>query len=152
MMKIVHMAHMNVNVIYFFSAKVDSVLMPWIGNRRAWNPSICKYKNFENDGSLNGNPWYHEFENRDVWKSMSGVKFSGESYRKYYYYFWFSANFVLTRHIVQIWLWKRIFLCGYSGGDNRIITSLWKVNLNALELMNKKRTFSWNHEYENLEF
>ena len=87
MMKIVHMAHMNVNVIYFFSAKVDSVLMPWIGNRRAWNPSICKYENFENYGSLNGNPWYHEFENRDVWKSMSGVKFTGESYRKYCYYF-----------------------------------------------------------------
>ena len=70
-----------------FSVKVDSVLIPWIGNRKAWNPSICKYENFENYGSLKGNPWYHEFENKDVWKSMSGVKFTGESYRKYGYYF-----------------------------------------------------------------
>ena len=68
---------------------------------------------------------------------------------------WFSENLVLTRLGILIKFdFENGFSCvGYSEFENRMVTSLWKVNLNAHKLMNtKKRTFSWNHEYENQEF
>ena len=71
---------------------------------------------------------------------------------------WLSGNLKLTMHIVQIWIWKRIFLCmkwwiWKSNGHE-----FMKVNLNAQELMNMKRhsheimnmktNFLWSFEYE----
>ena len=62
---------------------------------------------------------------------------------------WLSGNLKLTRHIVQIWIWKRIFLC--------MKWWIWKSNGHVFMKSQLKcpwtheyeKAFSWNNEYEN---
>ena len=60
---------------------------------------IRKYENTKITKAVESSkeiPWIHEFENKDVCNSVSRVKFTAESYLKYWFYvnFWkFKVNY-----------------------------------------------------------
>lgn len=156
MVKIVHMAHMNVSLICFiFTVKINnSVLI-------LWNPWIWKYKNQE---TMESSKEIHETMNLKtrmckkkknpwaVWDLLGSHIWSTVSIL----IFWkFKVDYAYCPNLNL----KSDFLAyEIVNVKIKIVTSLWKVNLDANELMNTKRhsheimnmktNFLWNLEYE----
>ena len=100
-----------------------------------------KMQKLWNYGILKGNPWNHEFKNKDVknpwavwnlrgrhiWSTVSMLIF-----KKFKVVYAYCSNLNLKTDFLFSGVWN-------SELEIQIVTGLWKVNLNAHERINTKR-------------